>query len=362
MISYFKKYYLYFIISIYHFFFTIISYNYYLKNDGDASLYWFLKKSTITKSWFDFLNFGTDAFMFINYPLTKFLHFPIFFGFVIYSIIGLLGIFQFYKLIKTWIGEKLFFLGINIIPFLLFMPNLHFWTSILGKEPLMFLCITTVLIQILEKNYFSFKLFFSLLVILLIRPHLFLLLFFSIVFVLFFYEKWSTMKKTIVLTFSTVLLSISFFLFLKISKIHNFNWDKISRYNNFSLQSLKYSKSYIPMIEYSFPLKFFAFYFRPLFFDIHNFFGFVISIENLIILVLHIIAVYLFFKHHKIIKFDLLFKIILVYSIVSAFVYVQRYSDLGLIIRTKVLLQPYIIVALFWMMQQIKTKQKQVEE
>jgi hypothetical protein len=363
LINFIKKKVLYIAISIYHFIFTIISYNYYLKNNGDASLYWFLKESTKTKKWIDFLHIGTDAFMFINYPLVKFLNLSIFAGFIFHSSIGLVGIFKLNQLIKLWIGDQLVLFGVNCIPLLLFMPNMHYWTSILGKEPLMFLCIASILIEILKKRYFSFKTIILLVIILVIRPHLFSLLFTSMSVIFFIYENWSKKRKVLVFIFFLIFISLSFILFLKISKINTFDWNRIKRFNEYSLLSLEYSKSYIPMIEYCFPMKIFTFYFRPLFVDCHNVFGFFVSFENALYLFLHIISIYLFIRFYKIIKFDSLFKVIVVYSALSALVYVLRYSDLGLIIRTKSIIQPFVMVAIFWMINQIEIyKAKRLEK
>ena len=88
----------------------------------------------------------------------------------------------------------------------------------------------------------------------------------------------------------------------------------------------------------SFFWKLFAFYFRPLFIDVHNIYGIVVSIENGIILFIHIFVLYKVIKNFKNSTLDELAKAILVYGLIAGLLFVQRYSDLGLIIRTKVLI------------------------
>lgn len=339
---------------LYKFFFTIIAYNYFLEKGGDASIYWFQSDFTNGKSWFDFIGIGTNVILFINYPFAKILNLPIVFGFFFHSFIGFLAILQFFKLIKLWLGSSFYIFKINIIPLLLFLPNLNFWTSILGKEPLVFLSIVTILLQFYKKKYFTFTSIASLIVLLLLRPHFFLMLLFSIGCISFIYEKRKLNTKILFLTIFTILLSISFFMFLKISKIRYINWERIKRFNDYSLHSVQDSKSYIPMIEYNYFEKLFAFYFRPMFFDAHNSYGIIISVENLFMLMLCSIAMFLFIKYYKNIQIGIIGKSILLYAIIAGFLFVQRYSDLGLIQRTKSLIQPFVLLLIIKVFMNVK--------
>lgn len=342
------------LLFLYHFLFTIIAFDYFLKNGGDANLYWFNNSYSNNKIWLDFFNYGSDFILFLNYPFVKILNFPILFGFILYSSVGFIAILQFYKLIQMWIGDSLNLFGKNVLPLLLFMPNLHFWTSILGKEPIVFLLIVLILKAFFQKKYGSLKMIIALILLLIIRPHFFLMIVFSFSCVLIISEHWSLKKKLSFSLITAVLLAFSFFLFLKISKINYINWARIKRFNDFSLTSLKYSNSYIPMIEYNYFEKFFAFYFRPLFFDVHNVYGFFISIENLITLIIHLVILFLIIKNFKVLKLDLLSKAIILYGFIAGLLFVQRYSDLGLIIRTKALIQPFIILALIKIVKEIQ--------
>jgi hypothetical protein len=345
-----------FFLFFYHFVFTLIAYDYFIKNGGDAGLYWFNSRYVEGKVWLDFFNYGTDSLLFLNYPLVKIISLPIWCGFMIYSCIGFLGICQFYRLVKLWVGDKVVIWGINIIPFVLLMPNMHYWTSILGKEPLIFLFIATVILECLRKRYFSFQLFFSLTFLLIIRPHVALILVFSFVLMLLVFENWNCKRKAIIGISASVLLVGCFILFLKISNIKVFNWAKILRFNKYALLSLKDSNSYIPMIQYSYPEKLFAFYFRPLFFDIQNIYGFFISIENLLLLILHGIGIWYFIKYFRFFKTDTLWKCIAFYYLIAGLLFVQRYSDMGLIIRTKIMMQPFAVAAIVWLLKEVKLK------
>lgn len=93
-------------------------------------------------------------------------------------------------------------------------------------------------------------------------------------------------------------------------------------------------------------MKLFSFYFRPLFVDAQNVFQWVLSVENLLVLILHLLVVYFFVRYWKRIKTDTLFKIVLVFALVAGVLYVQRYANLGIFVRTKVMVQPFIVLGL----------------
>ncbi len=345
----------------FHLLMTFVCYDYIVSNHGDANLYWFNTKHTANKFWMDLLNYGTDSVLFLNYFFAKILNLPFYFGFILYSSIGFIGILQFYKLINLWVGKKMVVLGVNILPLVLFLPNMHFWTSILGKEPILFLSIVLVFIAFVKKRYYSLNMLLSLLVILIIRPHFFLLLFFAMSSVLLIYENWSLKRKVSLGLIAFCFLIFSFFGILKLAGIDKFGLYQIEQSNDNSLLSMQFSNSYIPMNTYTYPEKLFAFYFRPLFFDIHSYYGFFVSIENLIVLLFHIGVLILVLKNRKMIRFDLLTKVIFIYASVAAVLFVQRYSDLGLIIRTKALIQPFLILALLKIVNDIKFIRNEVK-
>lgn len=347
---------LYFFALFYHLLFTYVSFTYFLNNGGDASRYWFLTEHYSKHSFQETLFYGTNFIRFINYPLVKILGLNVQFGFLIYSLIGFLGILIFYKLTKAVVGQKLEVYNINILPLVLFLPNLNYWTSILGKEPLSFLLIVLIVYEIYKEKFLSLRMLISICLLLLIRPHMVFMIALSFFLVYFFKTKKTNKQKVITFCLISLLLLGSFYLFLQISNIREFNWEKIINFNQFSLESNQHSNSYINMIEYTWLERLFIFYFRPLFFDSSTIYSWILSLENFIWLLLHVVTLVLIIKYLKKIKFEKIILSIIVYLIVGGLLFVQRYADLGLIVRTKIMLQPFFIIVFFWVIKELKSK------
>ena len=347
-----------FFLFLYHTLFTILAYKYIQVNSGDANLYWFQNNAKYLKgkTWLDFFNYGTDVILFINYPLANILKLPVWFGCIIYGTIGLFGIFQFKKLVESWMPNSIKIFDFNVLLLLYVMPNLHFWTATIGKEAICFLCIATILLKVFQNRYASWQLVVGALLLLLIRPHVFLMLGTSIIIIELAYNSWSFKKRLMAFLTSLMGVVLSFYMFLQLSKIKILNWERLKHFNDYSILSFKDSGSYVPMLEYNYVEKIFAFYFRPLFFDTDHMYGLVLSIENLLYLLLHIFVLFIVVKYWRVFKTDKLFKIILLFTIISVLLYVQRYAGLGIFVRTKVMIQPFTIMALVWLLNCICDK------
>lgn len=352
------KYWIQLLLWCYHFIFILIAYHYILNNGGDANLYWFqIENEAINnKSWNDFLNYGTEFMLFLNYPFAVLLKLPLYVGFVIYGSIGFLGILQFKKLTELWVGKSIYLFKINFLPILFFLPNLHFWTANLGKEPICFLCISTIFLQLKRKDYTSWQFFSAIFFLVLIRPHVALMVIFSIGLI-YSVSNNIKLKQRIALGAATTLFSlVCFYFFLQLSKVRYFDWDRLKYFNEYSILSFKNSGSYVPMLEYNYVEKFFVFFFRPIFYDASTAYSWILSTENALILLIHSIAIFLIIKFRARVKIDSLFKIIIIYTCISGILYVQRYAGLGIFVRTKIMIQPFTIIALLYVIKSIKKK------
>jgi len=344
------------ILFVYHLGFIILSYFYTLKKGGDANLYWFQTASATNTSWFDHLGIGTDLMLLINYLFAVLLNLPFWFGFLLYGCIGFLGILQLLRLCKAWVGEEVRFFGINALPLFFFLPNMHMWTAGITKETLCFLAIATILLKIYKEHYRSLVLWVSFVFLFLLRPHVGMMLLFSIGVVLLWVKQGKPLLKVGLTVGMAVLLAGGYILFLQLSQIKSLHWGRLLRFNEGSILSFRDSRSYVPMLEYNYSMKLFSFYFRPLFADAQNLFQWVLSVENLILIALHLFVVYLFVRYWKTVKTDTLFKIVLVFALVAGVLYVQRYANLGIFARTKVMMQPFLVLGLFGVVKFYKSR------
>jgi hypothetical protein len=88
--------------------------------------------------WLDFFKVGTPFMVFLNYPLLK-LEAPFWLGHVLYSVIGFFGFYLFAKWsYKVLALKNDSFFVLLLLGLVLLSPNLHIWTSIIGKESIVF--------------------------------------------------------------------------------------------------------------------------------------------------------------------------------------------------------------------------------
>jgi hypothetical protein len=165
------------------------------------------------------------------------------------------------------IPTQIVYKNFNLVMLIAFLPSLHYWTTLLGKEPFILLGITTFVLEISKAKGNLFQIIGALLLVALVRPHIAILLILCFVTIYILFKK-NTLKTKILVIFSSLLIFIlSGVAFLKLSKIHKLDVAKTLRYNEFSKLSKSDSNSYVPMNEYSLPEQVFTFYFRPLFLD-----------------------------------------------------------------------------------------------
>ncbi|MEW5676320.1 hypothetical protein ABGT15_08410 [Flavobacterium enshiense] len=336
----------------YHILFVFLAYKIRVdRGISDAHFYWGKTFDIHQFVWFDFLYFGTDFILFLNYFFIK-LELPFIFGFLLYGCVGFLGILQFRKFLYVVVPTPVLLKNIDLRLLLLFLPNLHFWTAGLGKEALCFLSIAVIFLKIAEQQYTSWKLFVALFFLIVIRPHIALMLLFSVYVGFLIWGNWTMKKKLLSLLFATAIFVGLFKMFLILAELDTFRWDKLMLYNSTSLLSFDDTNTYVPIVEYSYPYKVFTFYFRPLFFEIPTFLGAAVGLENALVLVFHAFAFAYGLYRYKTLKFSFMFKVVLLYAFVAGILIVQRYSGLGIFIRTKVMIQPFVLVVLLSLFSQ----------
>jgi hypothetical protein len=331
---------------LYHIVFTLLAYKFIAIHKGDSNGYWAKTFDINQYSWIDFIGLNTNFILFLNYPLIK-LGFPFWFGFLLYSTIGFLGILKFIQWANLALGDSFKFKGINLLYLVFLLPNLHFWTATLGKEPLVFYGIASIFYALLSKKFYTPSFIFGSLLLIIIRPHVALMLLLAIAFVFLFQRKYVLKTRVFFFLIFFSLISILLYLSLQLSHIKYLNWARIQYFNQYSILSFKNSGSYVPMLEYNYFHRIFVFNFQPLFFDANTIFSWLASFENVLVLLIHFTALLFVIKFYNKINIYEWMKIVFVFVLISSLVYVQRYANLGIFMRTKIMFQPFILIALF---------------
>lgn len=337
---------------IYHFVIAIIFHFYIFLNGGDAIYYWSNTKAISFSEIIELVKTGsaTGTMHFINYFPANVLNLSFFTGNMLYSLIGYLGFMCLYRILKPIIIEKqkmssIKIFGIPIFPWIWFLPNLHFWSSGIGKDSLLFFAIALFIysLQAIKRRWWGILL--SVLISLTIRPHimLFLLFAFGIAYILDGRLK-AYQKTFIFLLFIISFLSIFNYVVdfvqlesLESSAITEYASTKASKLNLIS------SGSGVDISRYPILLKIFTFLYRPLFFDINGILALVASIDNLIFLVfsykvIRSTPIRTFKRANYIVKGSV------IYFFIGTLAFSMILGNLGIMLRQKNMFIPCLIL------------------
>jgi len=354
-----KKTKLIYLVYLEHLFFTYVYYLYSSNNSADANMYFSV--ATFNKNSFVEFGTGTDFIIYLASFFVK-LGFNKLALFYLFGFFGYIGFIYFMKMINIPSSLKIFSIPISTI--ILLLPEFHFWTSALGKDSLMFLAL-----MLFFWNYKKFpknilNILLSILLIFLIRPHMGFIIMASVIISLLFKNPTKFKAKDFVLILIAVVVLLISLPFLKsFLNIDQFELEQMNeRFNsftNYGANQVDELNSYVDVRSYSLPLKMFAYFFRPLFFDAHSLLQLLASIENFIILLI-------IFKWLKTIKFNLIKwyrslnnydKTIFVYVIMGWIILSMGMYNLGLASRQKYMLLPllfYLIINHNYIYKRIK--------
>lgn len=339
------------VLFFYHLFFSIVAYNIRItRGISDSHFYWAQNINIQSHSWLDFADYGANFILFINYPLIK-LGLPFLAGFFIYGIIGYLGILKWIEFSEKVLGE-IYFKGFNVLPILFFLPNLHYWTASLGKEPIVFFAIAVIFNFIVDFKSNLFLVVLASILLLIIRPHVAFLLLFSVLITLLFQRKYTLKNKIKLLVPSISLFLILVYMVFQLALIRTWSWNYLLYSNDYSILSFRKSGSYVPMLDYNFAYKLFSFNFRPLFYDSNTIWSLFASFENCFTLIMFSSALFIAVRYFNKIYFPEWSQVVLLFTLVFSLVYIQRYANLGIFMRTKIMFQPFMMVSIIYIIKQ----------
>ena len=163
----------------FHLFLGIVFY-FYVQGRGDAVYYWMYPKEVkFAEIWYSITtrSYASDYVYLLNFFFANTLNLSFFTGSILYCVLGYIAIVYYYVILKKVVPNHQFLkktkiLNISIFPFFLFFPNLHFWSSGVGKDTLLFACIALFIYSLLEIRKNFIKLILSLVLSIFIRPHI----------------------------------------------------------------------------------------------------------------------------------------------------------------------------------------------
>ncbi|WP_324719186.1 hypothetical protein [Salinimicrobium sp. HB62] len=343
------------LLYLYHLLFFGIFLWYSFNNPADSKRY-YEDMEYFEGTWLELLGTDTLFINFVSYPFYR-LGFSYSMLMLTFAWFGYLGFVYAYVFMSEKIPVKVkVFKRLDLLTLILFFPNMHFWTSALGKDSLIFMGLMMFTYAIINPKSRIFLLILSSLVVFYIRPHVFMFVAVGVVIGYLsgkekipFWKK-ATISLGMVLVLTLVMDDVLNVMGLGESEniVEDFQSESGER-----SKSLSTSGSGVDMSNYPLPFKFFTFWFRPLFIDAPNILGIITSFENLIYLLL-------FFKILKkdFIKFlrrsPSLIKMSFVIFILSSFALTFVMSNLGIIMRQKSMVMYFIFFVIYYYLAQKK--------
>jgi hypothetical protein len=319
----------------YHMFFAGVYYVFALYAPSDSVAY-YQRPQEDYETWFSAYKTGTPFIDFLGYPFINYLGFSYEMMMTLFAWLGYWGFVYFYIFFKENLTFKHTFQGYDLVTLFIFLPNMHYWTSSLGKGSTIFLGLAMAIYGLSKIDKRKLALIMGLLIVYHVRPHVFMFMAIGIVVGLFtgkqnvpFYQKF--------LVFAGSAAALVF-MYDDIMAFTGLDGDNLlESFDQFSTTrsgELAKANSGIDISNYPLILKLLTFWFRPLFFDAPGPVGIIVSFENLLYVYL---AAKLFqkgfFKFLR--KSSAMVKTGAVVFLATSFALSGTLSNLGIIIRQK---------------------------
>ena len=328
--------------SIYYYFFT-------RNGGGDAWRYWvFAREMTFA----DFIKnlFTTNGSEFmdtLNYIPANLMGMSFFANTLFYGLLGFIAFILLYRICIDTIPYNSQFYKHNLFPLLLFLPNLHFWSSGIGKDTMLFLCIIMIGYGIMRTSRRFPMIVVGLLLAYVIRPHVALMLVGSFGLTYFLNSKTPLYQRAffIVLLIMTVVFMLP--VVLEFTKIEEASLDGFEQFSGKHANFLTNAGSAVDIASYPYPLKVLTFLYRPFFFDINGIPAVIASFENLFLVLLSVQL----FRKRPFAAFKaapVVIQGLFIFFASGALVFSTTMSNLGIILRQRNMFLPGFILFVLW--------------
>jgi hypothetical protein len=330
---------------------TILGYYFFTRNGGgDAWGYWLKSKEMLPSDfWTYLLNEKGTYFLFsFNYFPSNVLDMGFFANTLLFGFFGFMGLAYFYVIAIKTIPFNFKLGRYSVFPLVFFLPNLHFWSSGVGKDSLLFLSIGMFSYALLSLSKRFLLIIISLSLAFFIRPHmvLFMLLTFGLAYTI--NSNVGGAKRfflSALLIGGGIIILPSVLEFVKVEDISTESVEEFSE-DKSALLSREGTGSSLGASA-SFPAKLFAFYFRPFFFDANSLTALIASFENLILFILGIKALrrkpLLAFK-----KAPFIVKGFLIFMLIGSIAFSLALGNVGIMIRMRNMFLPGFIIFILW--------------
>jgi hypothetical protein len=272
----------------YHILLSLAYFTYILYNPSDSRNYY--RKVTMGyrgDSWDDFYGTSTTFIEWVTYPFVNYLGFSYEGMMALFSFFGFLGFVYFYIFFKENIRFKHDFYGYDLLTLVFFLPNLHFWSTSLGKGSIIFMGLGLFFYGISNVKGRIIALAIGGLIIYHVRPHVMLVILVSSAMGFIFSSKGVSVAMRIMFLVGA---SVAFFFIYKdvLSMVGIDEEEFVTQGLDLTHRAKELTKasSGVDITQYSLPMQVFTFLYRPLFFDAPGALGIIVSFENVFYLLI----------------------------------------------------------------------------
>lgn len=318
---------------------------------GDAIRFWDLTAAYPVegKSWADFWGTRTDFIQWVNYPFSRWLGLPFWFGNLMYAILTFWALLRLYQYTASVVllragGERWIF----PLQVLFLSPTAHFWTAGVGKEALAFVGLVCFALAWTGRKHALIYLLVGVSLSYMIRPLQGAVL---VAFVPWWiYQSSLPRSSKWALGLLCLALSIPIVQFiLLISHVEQFSWAGIQGFFQGQQEFLKgfEAGSYVEMQDYQAWEILGTFLFRPFLWEARNILEFASGLENLLLLIALPIFLCTFFLP----RFPRTLWPVWLGSLIIISIYAFSLNNWGIMMRMKSIFLPFVYIGFIWGLQ-----------
>jgi hypothetical protein len=323
-----------------HFLLTIAYMLYSASSRSDSVSYY--NKAYYAEDAMVFFTSGTKFIGFLAYPFVQILGLSYYAVMLVFSFFGYLAIVAFYLTAVENIQLPPTWNNLSPLELVFLLPNVHFWTSSLGKGSAITFGIGLFAFGLSRINRRFLVTVIGAFLIYMIRPHILLAIVIASMLGLLLtngglkgYIKWSL-----------IVIASVLFVYVSGDVLKFTDTDSLDITSSSSLShrtsELTKASSGIDINNYNFFFKMFTFWFRPLFFDGLGALGILASFENLICLLMAGAIIKGAVKSWS--GWNGLFRILLFVFLLGSFILSQVTGNLGIALRQKAQLMPFFFI------------------
>ena len=320
----------------------------------------YYERASNASDWFKLFVYGTSFVDFLAWPFIKLFSLSYLSLMILFSYLGYLAIVIFYLALNENVELKPVWNNYSLKELVFLLPNLHFWSSSLGKGSIILLGLSlfTFGLSRFNRSGRGFLILFGSFLTLMIRPHIFLTLITSVMIGILITQ--SGIKPYIKWLIFSIAVILFFYLSQDVMKFANTESLDVISSNLLShrAEELSKSKTGVDITNYNLFMKMFTFWFRPLFVDATGIVDFIVSFENLLYIVFFVAVIRSAVKNW--LSWNGWFRILVFVFLLGSFLLAQVTGNLGIAMRQKAQFMPFFFIiyckAVYYQQNAIKRK------